>query len=77
MADPTNKIPSNVPGPYYVGYECVDCNLCPETAPGIFVRDDDLGYSRVARQPASAAEIELAEEALHGCPVEAIGKDEV
>jgi ferredoxin len=75
MADPNNKIPSNVPGSYYVDYDCIDCDLCRETAPTVFGRDDDLGYSRVQRQPENADEVALAEEALAACPTAAIGKD--
>jgi ferredoxin len=75
MADPNKKIPSNVPGTYYVDFECIDCDVCRETAPATFQRDDELGYSRVVRQPSSAVEVSLAEEALRGCPADAIGKD--
>jgi ferredoxin len=76
MADPNNKIPTNVPGPYFVDYECIDCHVCHEIASGMFQRDDELGYSRVHRQPQNPAEVELADEALRSCPVEAIGKED-
>src|ERR1700750_2435941 len=33
MADPANKYPENVSGPYYVDDQCIDCDLCRETAP--------------------------------------------
>ena len=75
MADSTNKVPTNVPGAYYVDTECIDCDMCREIAPATFCLDDELGRSRVYRQPSTAAEIELAEEALRGCPVDAIGRD--
>jgi len=75
MADSTNKVPTNVPGAYYVDTECIDCDMCREIAPATFCLDDELGWSRVYRQPSTAAEIELAEEALCGCPVDAIGRD--
>ena len=73
MPESTEKVPSNVPGDFYVTTECIDCDICRETAPSTFRRDEDLGFSRVYRQPETPAEIELARQALDGCPVEAIG----
>jgi len=75
MADPTNKSPGNVPGRYYVDDTCIDCDLCRETAPSVFKRNDVDGMSYVHRQPVSEEEIALAEEALAGCPTETIGRD--
>jgi ferredoxin len=49
--------------------------LCRETAPTIFARYDETGYSYVQKQPQTPEEIALAEEARQGCPVEAIGND--
>ena len=46
-----------------------------ETAPTIFARHDESGYSFVHRQPQTPEEIALAEEAIQGCPIEAIGND--
>ena len=51
MPNPHDKVPDNVPGPYYNDTTCIDCGLCPEIAPGIFKRQDDLGFSYVYRQP--------------------------
>jgi len=53
MADAANKYPENVPGKYYVDNQCIDCDLCRETAPNNFKRNDDGGYSVVFKQPAS------------------------
>lgn len=75
MADAANKYPQNVTGAYYVDDQCIDCDLCRETAPANFTRDDDGGHSYVYKQPESDEERELCEEALAGCPVEAIGSD--
>lgn len=74
MADVTSKWPENVPGKFYVDEQCIDCDLCRETAPDFFDRCDD-GYSFVKKQPKTDAEVELCVEALEGCPVEAIGDD--
>jgi ferredoxin len=33
MADVANKYSENVAGKYYVDNQCIDCDLCRETAP--------------------------------------------
>lgn len=38
-------------------------------------RDDDIGFSVVYRQPETPEEVDLATEALEGCPTESIGSD--
>jgi ferredoxin len=75
MADPNDKWPENVAGKFYVDEQCIDCDLCRETAPDFFTRNDDGGYSFVMKQPGSQEEIDQCMEALEGCPVEAIGDD--
>jgi ferredoxin len=73
MADVAHKYPDNVPGKYYVDNQCIDCDLCRETAPNNFTRNEDGGYSFVARQPASSDEESQCQQAKADCPVEAIG----
>jgi len=75
MADKGDKWPENAPGKFYVDEQCIDCDLCRETAPGFFSRNDDGGYSFVHKQPETEEDIAMAMEALEGCPVEAIGND--
>ena len=75
MADVGNKYPQNTTGKYYVDDQCIDCDLCRETAPANFTRDDDGGHSFVHKKPESEEELRLCEEAMAGCPVEAIGDD--
>ena len=75
MANKTDKWPKNLSGKFYVDEQCIDCDLCRETAPDFFKRDDDGGYSYVYKQPSTADEIDLCKEALEGCPVNAIGDD--
>ena len=48
MADIANRYPENVAGKYYVDNQCIDCDLCRETAPENFTRNEDGGYSYVA-----------------------------
>ena len=75
MADKESKYEDNAPGTYYVDVECIDCDLCRQVAPDNFTRNEDEGYSYVYKQPKTPEESELCEEALEGCPVEAIGDD--
>jgi ferredoxin len=73
MADVANKYPESIAGKYYVDNQCIDCDLCRETAPDNFKRNEDGGYSFVYKQPESPEEEARCKEAKEGCPVEAIG----
>ena len=53
MADKNDKRPESVPGKFYVDSQCIDCDLCRETAPKNFTRQDDGGYSYVFAQPST------------------------
>lgn len=75
MADKQNKQPVNILGKYYVDTECIDCDVCRQTAPDFFKRNEDDGYSYVYKQPETDEQLAECEEALEACPVEAIGKD--
>jgi ferredoxin len=75
MANKADKWETNVSGKYYVDRQCIDCDLCRETAPAFFTRSEEGGYSFVSKQPVAEEEIALCTEALEGCPVEAIGND--
>lgn len=75
MADIDDKNEKNVPGKFYVDSSCIDCDLCRETAPDFFDRDEDEGLSIVIKQPVTDDEIASCTEALEGCPVQSIGDD--
>jgi ferredoxin len=75
MADREDKNSENVSGKFYVDSQCIDCDLCRETAPSNFTRAEDEGYSYVFKQPENDAEVAQCREAMEGCPVEAIGED--
>ena len=75
MADPNDRVEENVHGAYYVDTQCIDCDVCRDTAPDNFTRSDENGYSYVFKQPETEDERALCEEALTACPVEAIGND--
>ena len=75
MADIANKYVENATGKFYVDDQCIDCDLCRETAPNNFKRSDDGGYSYVFKQPTTPEEDAQCREAMEGCPVEAIGNN--
>ncbi|NWG00514.1 MAG: ferredoxin [Thermoanaerobaculaceae bacterium] len=75
MANVDDRLPDNVPGPWYVDSNCIDCDVCRTTAPNNFKANEDEGYSYVAKQPENAEEEAQMEEAKASCPVEAIGND--
>ena len=74
MANKEDKYEDNVKGKFYVDTECIDCNLCRETAPDNFADHED-GYSYVYKQPTEQGEADACIEAMVGCPVDAIGDD--
>ncbi|MDB6054289.1 MAG: putative ferredoxin [Verrucomicrobiales bacterium] len=76
MANFENRNKENVPGLYFVDRQCIDCDLCRQTAPTIFKRATQSmdSYSFVAKQPVTSHEISLCDRAASECPVEAIGK---
>jgi ferredoxin len=73
MADFDKRYADNIPGRFYVDDQCIDCDLCRETAPENFTRNENGGHSFVNRQPATPEEEAKCREAMDGCPVEAIG----
>jgi ferredoxin len=75
MADPNDKVPGQPAGRYYVDSQCIDCDLCQETAPANFMRNEAEAFSFVHKQPETAEEESLCKDALDNCPVEAIGND--
>src|SRR5882724_3391719 len=75
MADIANRYGENIAGKFYVDNQCIDCDLCRETAPDNFTRSDDGGYSFVYKQPGTPEEEARCKEAMEGCPVEAIGNN--
>ena len=76
MANKADKWHTNIAGKFYVDQQCIDCDLCRETAPSFFTRSDEGGHSLRAtssRPPKRTSP--YAWRALEGCPVEAIGDD--
>jgi ferredoxin len=75
MADNTDKVEDNVDGAWFVDTNCIDCDLCRQTAPDNFERNEDEGYSYVHKQPDNDDEVQACQDAMEECPVEAIGDD--
>jgi ferredoxin len=75
MANNTDRYSQNAAGKFYVDQQCIDCDLCRETAPDFFTREEDGGFSYVHTQPTTEADVLMCMEALEGCPVSAIGND--
>ena len=75
MANKADKWPQNVAGKFFVDQQCIDCDLCRETSPANFMRNDEQGFSFVYKQPETPEEETLSKDALDNCPVEAIGSD--
>jgi ferredoxin len=75
MADNTDKVGGNVDGQFYVDSNCIDCDLCRQTAPDNFQRNEDEGYTFVSKQPENDEEHQACMDAMEECPVEAIGDD--
>jgi len=66
MADLEDKNPESVGGKFYVDSQCIDCDLCRETAPENFQRSDEEGYSYVYKQPENEEVKRLVTTALKG-----------
>ena len=73
MAELADNYANNVSGKYFVEEQCIDCDLCRETASNNFTRQAEDGYSYVYKQPENEEEEELCKVAMENCPVEAIG----
>jgi ferredoxin len=75
MANKNEKQLGNVPGLFYVDSSCIDCDMCRETAPETFRRNDDIGFSIAYQQPLTPEQFKAANEAMVDCPTESIGND--
>ena len=71
MADLAHILSGNVAGDFFVDNSCIDCDLCRQIAPEVFVQED--GYSVVYRQPRSESARLQAQKALVACPTGSIG----
>lgn len=76
MADKNNKVPENVPGPWYVDNDlCTPCRVCLDEAPDLLKWNDDETKVYFFKQPEGAAELAQAEASRDICPQAAIAED--
>jgi ferredoxin len=75
VASAADKYEDNAPGAFYTDTQCIDCELCQQTAPNFFARNSTGGYSYVFCQPQTDEDKALCEQAIEECPVAAIGSD--
>lgn len=75
MADKEQKWAENANGKYYVDRNCIAAKFCVSAAPEIFRMDESGGHAVVVRQPETPDEEERTRDAVHGCPVGAVGDD--
>ena len=75
MAEIERKRNDNIAGLFFVDDSCIDCDACRTNAPKNFTRNNEEGYSYVHKQPETEEELIMCENALSGCPVDAIGKN--
>ncbi len=73
MADLKQKWKENTAGKMFVDQSCIACDACVLSAPDNFAMHPDDGHAFVSKQPANPAEAAACDEAMKGCPVEAIG----
>ncbi|HEY7679982.1 MAG TPA: MBL fold metallo-hydrolase [Terriglobia bacterium] len=73
MANPAQRLPSNIPGEFFVDSTCIDCDQCRELAPEVFHDAED--HASVFRQPDTPVLLQRALRALVTCPVGAIGSE--
>ena len=50
MANKAEKWKDNVGGKFYVDQQCIDCDLCRETAPAFFKRQEDRILDKINSQ---------------------------
>ena len=75
MATLSDRLPLNVAGRFYVDSTCIDCDQCRAEAPDFFGRDGETGTSYVKRQPDTAEEVALVQQAMSNCATASIGDD--
>lgn len=76
MKKATQKLPENVPGPFFVTEECISCSVCWELAPQFIKSHPIHTYAFFYSQPQEKTDLDLCFEALKICPVDCIHYNE-
>ncbi len=66
------KMNTAISGKYHVNDDCIGCAICSEIAPENFRFNHEQGCDYVCKQPDTAKEERLCDEAMDTCPVNAI-----
>jgi glyoxylase-like metal-dependent hydrolase (beta-lactamase superfamily II)/ferredoxin len=72
MANPSKRVPENVPGDFFVDSTCINCDACRQVAPAVFAEAGKKN-SFVKHQPVAAIDRRHALQALLTCPTGSIG----
>ncbi len=72
MKETYRKLPENVAGKYFVLDCCNACGLCKSVADTLFDSNKKGTYYFVSRQPSSAEEQAMMDEAIEFCEVNGI-----
>ena len=67
MANAAKRLPTNVPGNFFVDSTCINCDTCRQLAPTTFLEEEE--YSSVYHQPEPGREELESYQALLACPV--------
>ena len=73
MADPKQRLDTNVQGNFFVDATCINCDTCRQLAPDSFQEVGEC--SAVTMQPESDERLHQAYQALLACPVGSIGTE--
>ncbi|HJT32960.1 MAG TPA: MBL fold metallo-hydrolase [Pirellulales bacterium] len=71
MANPSKRVPQNVPGDFFVDSTCIDCDACRQIAAAVFGEGRETSF--VKAQPVTSAERRDALRAMLACPTGSIG----
>ncbi len=71
MANPSKRVPENVPGDFFVDSTCIDCDTCRQIAPVVFGQANTSSF--VKAQPTAQSDRRVALRALLACPTGSIG----
>jgi len=71
MANPKKRVPTSVPGDFFVDSTCIDCDTCRQIAPRVFGEAIETAF--VHTQPRTDDDRKQSLQALVSCPTGSIG----
>jgi ferredoxin len=73
MASIEFRYPENSPGAFFVDHSCIACDTCVGIASPHFELTQNNDHAFVKVQPQTKSEWDRCKQAVHKCPVQAIG----